>query len=144
MFNHATSLHDKNAPFAYAITIPNEASVGAVEINDPLRSGLATSVMYTIAGPVENYWISKIVECSAEDLYSRNTHWFQWQSLIRWESALPTSCKYLWPLPLKSIPHNTGSQLILWHLSAQSIPLKLPQINNPPERWNLKKKRVSV
>lgn len=52
MFNHATSLHDINAPFAYAITIPNDASVGAVDINDPLRSGLATSVMYTIAGPV--------------------------------------------------------------------------------------------
>lgn len=53
MFNHATSLHDMNAPFAYAITMPNDARVGAVEINDPLRSGLATSVMYTMAGPVK-------------------------------------------------------------------------------------------
>ncbi len=52
MFSHATNLHDRNAPFAYGITIPSEARVGAVEISEPLRSGLATSVMYTMAGPV--------------------------------------------------------------------------------------------
>lgn len=45
MFNQAIILQLINAPFAYATTIPNEASVGAVEINDPRRSGLATSVI---------------------------------------------------------------------------------------------------
>lgn len=32
--------------------LPAEANVGAVEINEPLKSGRATSVMYTIAGLV--------------------------------------------------------------------------------------------
>lgn len=39
-------------PSAYAMTIPAEARVGAVEISDPRKSGRATSVMYTIAGLV--------------------------------------------------------------------------------------------
>lgn len=52
MFSQATSRHDMYAPLAYAITMPAEANVGAVEINDPRRSGRATSVMYTMAGLV--------------------------------------------------------------------------------------------
>lgn len=36
----------------YASTIPKEAYVGAEEINEPLISALAISVMYTIAGLV--------------------------------------------------------------------------------------------
>lgn len=45
MFSQATSRHDINAPFAYAMTIPADAKVGAVEIKEPRRSGRATSVM---------------------------------------------------------------------------------------------------
>lgn len=77
MPNQATRRHGMNAPFAYAITIPmqrierihhvnleglkyfgcnchspSDASVGPDEINDPRRSGRATSVIYTIAGLV--------------------------------------------------------------------------------------------
>lgn len=45
MFNQATVRQDIKAPFAYAMTIPADANVGAVEINDPRRSGRATSVI---------------------------------------------------------------------------------------------------
>lgn len=60
MLSHAISLHDMNEPSTSAITIPKEAMVSVNEVNDPLRSGLATSDMYKKAGAVENclkiYW----------------------------------------------------------------------------------------
>lgn len=52
MFNQATVRQDMYDPSAYAITIPAEAKVGAVEIREPRKSGRATSVIYTIAGLV--------------------------------------------------------------------------------------------